>query len=901
MQTYNTLYKDAQQLQNWLENINHHDTFSVLVQIFCGALDTPYLGEITEQIQKKYPSAIIIGTSTAGEILEGKMLEESIVISLSCFESTTLHSCHFISEDSHALGRDVAQSILREDTKAVIMFADGLKCNGEEILRGFREIADEKIIVAGGMAGDNTKLIKTFVLHANDVFEGGIVAVSLSSKKLTVHNSYNLSWQAIGRPMRITKANGNHIYEINNQPIIDIFRDYLGEEVASNLPESALEFPLIFDNDIRVARVLLGADKESIFLAGEIAEGTEVRFGVASATEFEEGIQTLFDTNYAKPTQSIFAYSCAARKAFLGKEVELELLPLSKIAPISGFFSYGEFYSSAKNCEMLNITTTLLGLSESTEIHSKTIQTEPRKKVSLSTTALMHLLEKTISDLEKESIEKQNTIASLNQYQKAMDAAYIISQTNAAYIISQTNLDGTITFVNELFCKASGYSQEELLGKPHNIVRHPDMSSEIYKELWSTIQAKKIWLGSIKNRHKNGTTYYVNATIFPLLDKDANIISYIGIRDDITEIKFQRERAHALLNAQESIVVLASFTNSKTEIKQFNQKFFDIFAYTNLEDFLSQHECICDLFVEQEGYLAAYSNEKSWLDVLLSEQESSHLVMMIDKNKKEMIFSLKAKEIHLESETFIISTFTDVTELERARVVALSAEKATSAFLATMSHELRTPLNAVIGFSDILMRKTNVSLESMQSYIEKINISGRHLLGLVNNILDFSKIESKKMELNKKIYNLENIINETVTLVETALEHKKIQLKKEGFASCEIFVDAQLFKQLLLNILSNAVKFTPEYKTITLRYKEEKNMQIISICDEGVGMNSEQLATIFEPFAQIKEHKNEAIQGTGLGLVISQKIAELHQGKIEVTSQPEKGSCFSIYIPKLKD
>jgi signal transduction histidine kinase len=218
-----------------------------------------------------------------------------------------------------------------------------------------------------------------------------------------------------------------------------------------------------------------------------------------------------------------------------------------------------------------------------------------------------------------------------------------------------------------------------------------------------------------------------------------------------------------------------------------------------------------------------------------------------------------------------------------------------------MSHELRTPLNSVIGFSQILMSKENIPLDSMKSFIEKINISGKHLLNLVNNILDFSKIESGKMKLDKKELLLETLIKDALILLEAEAAKKSILLLASGFQELKIFADEQLLKQVILNILSNAIKFSPQNTSITLAYAHDAKYQIIKICDNGIGLTKEHMQTIFKPFAQIKEHQNEAIKGTGLGLAISQKIVELHNGKIEVRSEVGSGSCFNIYLPKLKD
>ncbi len=350
----------------------------------------------------------------------------------------------------------------------------------------------------------------------------------------------------------------------------------------------------------------------------------------------------------------------------------------------------------------------------------------------------------------------------LDQYKKAMDESSIVSKTN---------LNGIITYVNQKFCDITGYTKEELIGKPHNIIRHPDTPKEVFKELWKTIKNKNIFHAIIKNKTKNGSFYYVDSTIVPILNLQGEVSEYFGMRNDVTEL-------------------------------------------------------------------------------------------------------IKAKE------------------------EALSAERAKSAFLATMGHELRTPLNAVIGFSQILMSKNDMPLEKVHSFVEKIHLSGRHLLSIVNNILDFSKMEAENMELSKQEVDLNTLVIEAITLVETTANHKKIRIKKENFVAKTVFGDAQLLKQVLLNILSNALKFTPENASITLTCKDSATEHIISICDEGIGLSQEQIKNLFKPFSQIKEHQNEAIKGTGLGLAISKKIIELHHGKIEVQSTLGAGSCFIIYLPK---
>ncbi len=897
MKTYNSVYKDKKQLEKFLTSIETSKNSSILVQIFSGVANETLLKEIIDQIQKRFENVVIIGASTAGEILEGEILEESIVISISIFESTSLVSYSDINDDSFLIGQNIAKNIVTKDTKAVILFADGVRCNGEAILKGFKSITSKKIIVSGGMAGDNNKYQRTFVIDGDNIIENGAVGVALNSKTLIAHNSYSLAWKPIGIPMTITKADKNKIYEIDNKPIIDVYHDYLGEEVVERLPASAIEFPLIFEKDgLLITRSMISVDNGVFSFAGEIPVGEKVRFGVANAKLFAEEGDKLFEINKKFPIESLFVYSCVARKKFLGKQITTKLKPLAQLAPMSGFFTFGEFYSGRNDFEMLNITTTLLVLSESKSVNKKILEKPNLKKdISLSTTALIHLVEKSITQLQKESEKKENLIAELNQYQKAIDKAFLVSKTD---------IHGIITYTNDQFCKVSGYSREELIGHPHNIVRHPNMPKEVFKDLWQTIQSKKIWQGIIQNRHKSGKSYYVDATIFPILDKDGKIREYVAIRKDITEIKAQQQKFEEILNAEDSIVLLTSitYTNNKTklETKQINKKFFELFNYKNMQEFLKKHQCICELFIEREGYLAQKMNGKPWIDYLLKNQEKSHLAIMIDKYGNERIFSAKAKLINLDTQDFIITTFTDVTELEKARVKALAAERAKSAFLATMSHELRTPLNAIIGFSQILMHKRDISTEMLKTYLEKIYISGNHLLSLVNDVLDFSKLESDKMDMHIEEINLGKLFDEVVMMLETTAAKKNIKIIKEYPQDIQLRADKKLLKQVVINILSNAIKFTPEGKKITLKYRSDQKSHYLSICDEGIGLTKEQIVTIFSPFSQIREHQKEAIKGTGLGLSISKKIMKLHHGDISVTSKPNEGSCFTLILPKEK-
>jgi len=227
-----------------------------------------------------------------------------------------------------------------------------------------------------------------------------------------------------------------------------------------------------------------------------------------------------------------------------------------------------------------------------------------------------------------------------------------------------------------------------------------------------------------------------------------------------------------------------------------------------------------------------------------------------------------------------------------------TASRHKSEFLANMSHELRTPLNAIIGFSEVLSEKMFGELnEKQEEYSKDIYASGQHLLSLINDILDLSKIEAGRMELEVTDFDLPSAIDNALILVRERASRRGIRL---GSAIDDrvgmIRGDERKVKQVLLNLLSNALKFTPEGGRIDVRATTNDGMAEISVADTGVGIAPEDQEAIFEEFRQVGT-ADKKVEGTGLGLALSRKFIELHGGRIWVQSQPGKGSTFSFTLP----
>ncbi|TGC09503.1 sensor histidine kinase [Methanolobus halotolerans] len=227
------------------------------------------------------------------------------------------------------------------------------------------------------------------------------------------------------------------------------------------------------------------------------------------------------------------------------------------------------------------------------------------------------------------------------------------------------------------------------------------------------------------------------------------------------------------------------------------------------------------------------------------------------------------------------------------------ANRAKSEFLANMSHEIRTPLNSIIGFSDLLMEEMYGNLNDKQTrFVSNISSSGKHLLELINQILDISKIESGQMKLNQEKFNISDTLEEIKTILYPLASKKRIKLT---FVSnnelAEIIADKLKIKQIIFNLASNAIKFTPEGGRVDIATAMSDKVLTVMIADTGIGIRKSELETIFEPFEQAGQMCNKENQGTGLGLSIAKKFVELHKGRIWVQSQPGIGSTFIFKIP----
>jgi len=365
MEVINNQYFSIKDLDTNLD-ISNLNSSKTLIQVFTGFILENEVKQIQDIIRNKNNKIIFIGSTTAGEIYKGDIYEQSIIVSIMKFEKTTINHGYFNDNNDYNLGKQIATSLFSKNTKATILFIEGMKTNGNDVIDGISSI-NNSIPIAGGLAGDNGYFMDTFIFDNNGVYSKGSVAVSLNSSSLNVLTQYQLNWQAIGKTMTVTKANKNRLYEIDGISAQQIYKKYLGEKIGNNLPFSATEFPLlkIESDGLEVCRAFTHLFEDgSLLTVGNLEIGDKVRLAFGNVDLILKSTKEGLKKYHTFQPEVICLYSCAARKAFLQEEIVAELTPLSKIAPTAGFFTYGEIYHNNNRNSLLSISLTSLALSE---------------------------------------------------------------------------------------------------------------------------------------------------------------------------------------------------------------------------------------------------------------------------------------------------------------------------------------------------------------------------------------------------------------------------------------------------------------------------------------------------------------------------------------------------------
>ena len=362
----NTTPHSLDELRRTIQTHKFAEAENLLVQIFFGIFDEPYLTTFFAELRALLPNAVIIGASTAGEIIGAAIQERGMVASFAAFDHTKL--LPFALEKCNASSGDALGDTLgAPSVKGAIIYAEASNGLCEEFLRALYKRAP--ITLAGSGAADLGTHQKPFLLYGDQLRTSGAVGVAFENPNLILTQEYRLCYKPIGKTLRVTNADGNRLSELDNRPIKEVINSYLGDFTVENLTR----FPLLkLDHNRVVARLPLRAYDDACAFGGEFAEGEMVRFGMIDS-EAICNTKTAWNLIENKEAEAVWVFSSHARKAFLGRTLETEFAALNTSLPQCGFFGCGEIFSGTAHSYLLNLSTVALSISEGAP-HSKIVR-----------------------------------------------------------------------------------------------------------------------------------------------------------------------------------------------------------------------------------------------------------------------------------------------------------------------------------------------------------------------------------------------------------------------------------------------------------------------------------------------------------------------------------------------
>ena len=473
-------------------------------------------------------------------------------------------------------------------------------------------------------------------------------------------------------------------------------------------------------------------------------------------------------------------------------------------------------------------------------------------------------------------------------------------------IVSITDTSGTIIYANDRFCEISGYPRHELLGRNHRIINSNQHPAEFFRGMWDTISQGKVWHGEVCNRARNGRSYWVNATIVPLLDANGLPEQYIAIRTDITDRKQMEaqlsEQLHMVEELIEAIPLPLYMKDATGRYLRMNRAF-ELFFHTTREQFIGR--TLHDLLSPEDAALHAAKDKELLASSGIQSYEA--VVHARDGTRHDAIYR-KAALTQLDGTVHgLLGIIIDITdrkqaeaELRLAKDAAESASRAKSDFLANMSHEIRTPMNGIIGMTDLAL--DTALTDEQREYMSIVKSSAESLLTIINDILDFSKIEAGKLLVEHISFDLHRLVSETLKTMSLRAHEKNIELVSEVLPEVPTHTlgDPSRIRQVLTNLVGNAIKFT-ENGEIALRVTQSArhgNTATVhfSVRDTGIGIAAEKQQLIFDAFAQEDSSTTRKYGGTGLGLSISRRLVNLMGGEIWLESELGQGSTFHFSV-----
>jgi len=475
----------------------------------------------------------------------------------------------------------------------------------------------------------------------------------------------------------------------------------------------------------------------------------------------------------------------------------------------------------------------------------------------------------------------------------------------SASLVMITNVDGIIEYVNPAFCHVSGYSPEEVVGSHSHIVKSGMTPPETYAQMWNTILAGNSWRGQLLNRKKTGELFWVETTISSIKNQAGEITQFLAVQEDISEQK--RLEAEILRYTTQLEKMVEDRTDqlrrAKEQIEIILENASDAIALARPNgDIETRNPAFIEMFGDQvarsiERILWIVADDMSLTQVgnaltgAFSEAIAQRLEAQIksgDGNHRDIDLSLipvQLADSHEQSSVLVNAhDITSLKEIERFK----------ARFVADALHDLATPISG-LSTRIYLLRRTP---ENMETHLRALENQVDHLRNLLNDLRFLSELDQDRLEINVQPCNINTIAARVFDSYEpVALSKGQILTLTAAPELPDALLDARQIERVLLNLVSNAINYTPDGKAIHMETAIESGALVFRVSDEGMGISPDDLNHIFERFYRASSARKAQIGGTGLGLSIVKNLVDLHQGTISVQSKPGTGSTFEVRIP----
>ncbi|MFK5984039.1 MAG: PAS domain S-box protein [Pseudomonadota bacterium] len=482
--------------------------------------------------------------------------------------------------------------------------------------------------------------------------------------------------------------------------------------------------------------------------------------------------------------------------------------------------------------------------------------------------------------------------------------SHIVAHLRGRYFYFSHDRQGKITYVSSEVTKILGYSCEEIKNNYREYLTDNPINYNATKKTWLLLNGRQQQPVEIEIKSARGELHRLEIIEVPVMDENNHIIAVEGMAHDITERKKEEEKFRVLFESSSE----ANLIFDNNHILDCNHAFLQLFSFSSKEKILDLSPCELCPDLQPDGKKSMDLVSNAMLKAHLTKNEKIRISLQTNYG---VIFpaEMSITALTVSDSLFYIGIIHDMTirlraeqEIIQAKETAEKANRAKSDFLSNMSHELRTPLNGVLGYAQILQNNPGNSTIQIQN-LDAIESCGRHLLTLINDVLDLSKIESGVLDIQESVFGLDKFLYDVYNIVLPKAESKGIKLNLDLKGNLPHFIktDATKLRQILINLMGNAIKFTHQGSvnlTITSQRSSnnELNHLVFSIVDTGVGIDKLKQVEIFDAFKQTKQGIEAG--GTGLGLAISRHLTRiLGYSDIELQSKMGEGSVFTFSMP----